>query len=172
MLNEEVLVDFGRFGPYIKCGSETRSLEEQDDVFEVTLERASALLRQEKKGGWRSRTPKVLKELRAESDDLPAIKVLNGRYGPYLTDGTTNAPAPKGKAPEDVTLEEALQLIAERAAQPKRAKKKKTKKAKKKSTAKKKTAKKSSTKKTTTKKAATKKTAAKKKTAKKSAPEE
>ncbi len=150
---DPVLADFGRYGPYLKCGVETRSLESPEQVFDVDLEKALEILAQPKKGGFRRAAPKTLKELGNNPSGEP-VKLLDGRYGPYVTDGTTNASLPKGSDPEDLTLEVALGLLEERA---KRGPKKKKKKA-----AKKKAAKKAAKKAT---KKATKKTA--KKTSKK-----
>ncbi|MHC4375397.1 MAG: DNA topoisomerase, partial [Planctomycetota bacterium] len=157
--NEPVLADFGRYGPYLKCGSETRSLEGHEQIFEIDLEGALKILATEKKGGWRRSAPKVLKEL-GKNPDGTEIKMLDGRYGPYVTDGEINASVPKGTEPESVTLEQALELIKIRAEKGPRRKKKAKKKAKKtakkaaKKTTKKKTAKKAAKK--TTKKAAKK----------------
>jgi DNA topoisomerase-1 len=113
---KEVFADFGRFGPYVKRGDDSRSLAKTDDVFGVTLERALELLRQEKKGGWRSRGPSVIREVGAHPDSKAAIQLLSGRYGPYVTDGTTNASLARGGDPDKLTLEEALGLLRARAA--------------------------------------------------------
>ncbi|HVR75276.1 MAG TPA: type I DNA topoisomerase [Planctomycetota bacterium] len=112
---EEVLADFGRFGPYVRCGKESRSIPKTEAVFDVTLERALELLKEEKKGGWRSRGPTVLKELGASPDTKETIKLLSGRYGPYVTDGTTNASLPRDADPEKITPEEAVSLLRARA---------------------------------------------------------
>jgi len=160
MEDSEVVVDLGRYGPYIKCGSESRSLKEDDDLFTIDLDRALALLREEKKGGWRGRTTaKVLKDLGMPEGSETPIRLLSGRYGPYVTDGETNASLPRGSDPEQLTIQQAVELIeARRAAGP-------SKKKKKKKTVKKKTIKKKTAKKKTAKKAGV----AKKKTAKKTA---
>ena len=152
----DIFVDYGRYGPYIKRDTDTRSLDEPGDVFTVTMEQALAKLKEEKKG--RTRGPKVLKELGKHPTSEEPIRLLAGRYGPYVTDGETNASVPRGDDPETVTLESALELIRARAEAG--GSKKKKKKTAKKSTAKKKT---------TKKKAAKKKTASKKKTTKKKA---
>jgi DNA topoisomerase-1 len=113
---EEVLADFGRFGPYLRRGKETRSIPKTDDLFTITLERAAAILKEERKGGWRSRTPEVLKELGTHPDSNGSIKVLSGRYGPYVSDGSHNAKIPEGREPASLTHEEAVELIRARAA--------------------------------------------------------
>ena len=94
---ETIVANVGRFGPYVKHGSEFRSLAPEDDVYTVTLERAKALLAQEKKSMRRQRTaPKELRALGAHPDSGAPVEILDGRYGPYVTDGTTNASLPKG----------------------------------------------------------------------------
>lgn len=142
----------GRFGPYIKCGSETRSLPATLSPLTVSLQEAVDLLAQPKqrgRGGGTKREP--LKKFDNSPVTEKQVQVLDGRYGPYVTDGETNASLPKGVPPEDLTFDQALELLAERAKMPKKKKKAKKKAAKK--TAKKKTAKKKTTKKKTTKKA-------------------
>lgn len=112
---EEVLADFGRFGPYLRRGKETRSIPKTDDLFTISLERAAAILKEERKGGWRSRTPEVLKELGAHPDSKEPIRVLSGRYGPYVSDGSHNAKIPEGREPASLTHEEAVALLRARA---------------------------------------------------------
>jgi DNA topoisomerase-1 len=131
--DNEVFVHHGRFGPYIKCGTETRSLKSEDHLFTITIERARELLREEKSGGGWGRKPKVLKELGANKEEGTEITLRAGRYGAYVTDGETNASVPKGVDAEKLTLEEAIELIRKRAEKgPARKKKTKKKKAKKK----------------------------------------
>jgi DNA topoisomerase-1 len=113
---EPIVANIGRFGPYVKHGSEFRSLSPEDDVYTVALERAKELLAQEKKSIRRQRMPaKELRALGGHPDSGAPLRVLDGRYGPYVTDGTTNASLPKGKAPEALTIEEAVGLLAARA---------------------------------------------------------
>jgi DNA topoisomerase I len=173
----DIQVFNGRYGPYLKAGKETRSLTEDDHLLTIGLERALKLLAEPKKRGRAAQ--KSIKEFEeVEALEGKTVKLLKGRYGPYVTDGETNASLPRGYAnPEELKVEEAVELIlARRAAGPKK-KKKKKKKAKKKTTkkkakkkaTKKKAAKKKTTKKKATKKKATKKKAAKKKTTKKTA---
>ena len=145
---EEIFVDLGRYGAYIKSGKETRSLDAPEQVLTVSLDQAVAKLREEKKS--RRGAPAVLKELGNNPEGV-AIRLLDGRYGPYVADGKTNASVPKGTDPDSVTLQDALDLIQIREAKgprkrPARAKKKVAKKkvakkkaARKKATAKKKT---------------------------------
>jgi DNA topoisomerase-1 len=107
----------GRFGPYVKCGDETRSLPGGASPIEVTLDEALALLAQPKamrRGFGAAREPiKVFDESPVTGQK---IKLLEGRYGLYLTDGVTNASLPKGAEADKVTREEALELLAARAA--------------------------------------------------------
>ena len=103
-----VVVNIGRFGPYVGCDGEFRSLEKGEDVFGVTLTRALTLLNQPKPSG----AKKLLKNLgNAPGTEIP-IDVYEGRYGPYVTNGTVNATLPKTLAdPTQVTMEEALALL-------------------------------------------------------------
>ena len=106
----------GRFGPYVHHGSTYASLSGIDEVFEVGLNRAVALIAEKKAGGGRGRNgATVLKELGAHPTGGQDIKVLSGRYGPYVSDGMLNANLAKGATPEEVTLEQAVALLAERA---------------------------------------------------------
>jgi DNA topoisomerase-1 len=110
---EDIVANFGRFGPYVKRGSEFRSLGSDAEVFAVTLAEAIELFRQEKPTR-RGATPKVLRDLGAHPESGAALRLLEGRYGPYVTDGTTNASLPKGVTAEDVTLERAIGLLRDR----------------------------------------------------------
>lgn len=114
---QEVFVHLGRFGPYAKRGDDTRSLAKTDSIFEVTLERVLALLKEEKKASWRSRGPTVLRELGAHPESKVIVKLLDGRYGPYVSDGETNASIPKGADAATFTLDQAVVLLKERALQ-------------------------------------------------------
>ncbi|MGZ8203773.1 MAG: type I DNA topoisomerase, partial [Burkholderiales bacterium] len=94
---EPILANLGRFGPYVKHGSEFRSLEDSDDVYTIGFDRAKELLAQPKKSMRRARqAPKELKALGKHPDSGEPVRILDGRYGPYVTDGTTNASVPKG----------------------------------------------------------------------------
>ena len=107
-----ILANFGRFGPYLKHNDEFRSLESEEDVFTVDLDRAVEILRAPKQSRRRQSTQKkVLKELTHEGS---TIKLLSGRYGPYVTDGSVNASLPKSSNPDALTYEQALELLAAR----------------------------------------------------------
>ena len=110
---EEIVANFGRFGPYVKRGSDFRSLASDADVFGVSLDEALELFRQEKRSR-RSAGRRVLRDLGQHPDSGAAIQLLDGRYGPYVTDGTTNASLPKDMGNESVTLEAAVGLLRER----------------------------------------------------------
>jgi DNA topoisomerase-1 len=165
---EDVVAHNGRYGPYVKCGDETRSLPSDISPMDVTLDQALELLAQPKTRRGAAKKKEPLKVFDASPVTEQPVQLLEGRYGPYVTDGTTNASLPRTMSPEELTFERALDLLAERAvkgpSKKKAAKKKATKK-----TAKKATKKKAATKKTI--KKAAKKTATKaaKKTAKKAA---
>jgi DNA topoisomerase-1 len=110
--NEPITTNFGRFGPYVKHGDEFRSLESEDDVFNISFETALALLRAPKQS--RRRPAAQKKTLRELTQNGVTLRVLAGRYGPYVTDGTTNASIPKTTAPEALTYEQAAELLAAR----------------------------------------------------------
>ena len=140
---EPILANLGRFGPYVKHGTEFRSLEETDDVYTIELERAKALLAQPKKSMRRQRAePKELKALGKHPESGEPVRILDGRYGPYVTDGTTNASVPKGTLVEALTMAAAVELLAAREGMTKGGAKKKAKGAKSKAGPKKKAAKK------------------------------
>jgi DNA topoisomerase-1 len=114
---EAILANLGRFGPYVKHGSEFRSLEETDDVYTISFERAKELLAQPKKSMRRARqAPKELKALGKHPESGEPVRVLDGRYGPYVTDGTTNASVPKGQQVDSLTMAAAVELLNARAA--------------------------------------------------------
>ena len=98
----------GRYGPYVAHDGKFASLGNTEEVFTVGINRAVDLLASQKKG---RTTAEVLKELGAHPDDGAPIQVLSGRYGPYVKHQKTNATLPKGKAPDSVTLEEAIALV-------------------------------------------------------------
>jgi DNA topoisomerase-1 len=118
--NELIVANIGRFGPYIKMGNLYVNLPGgADDVHEIQMNRAVALIEEKKAGGGKGRfgraAPAPLKELGESPVTGKPVRVLSGRYGPYINDGETNANVPKEKKPEDVTFDEALALLAARA---------------------------------------------------------
>ena len=104
--------DIGRYGPYIRCGKTTRSVITPDSILQLTLERAVEILAMEKaKSG-----PRVIKELGIDPETQMAIEIKDGRYGSYVTDGKINATLPKATTSDEITLDIALQLIADKKA--------------------------------------------------------
>ena len=159
----EITAQNGRYGPYLKKGTDTRSLESERQIFEVRLDQAEAIFAQPKRRG--RGTPKPpLADLGTHPDSGAPVRVLDGRWGPYVTDGTTNASLPRGVAPEELDIERAVELLREREARgpsKRPAKKAATKRSPaKKASARKSGAKKAGTKKAGTKQAATETTAA------------
>jgi DNA topoisomerase-1 len=110
---EEVVAANGRYGPYVKKGKETRSLQSEDQLFTVTLDEALALLAQPRARGRRAAAP-PLKELGPDPASGKPVVVKDGRYGPYVTDGETNASLRGGDTVEGVTLERAAELLSAR----------------------------------------------------------
>jgi DNA topoisomerase-1 len=113
---EEIVASNGRYGPYIKKGKETRSLEAEDQLFTVTVPEALALLAQPKQGGRRAAAKPPLKELGADATSGKPIVLKEGRFGPYVTDGETNASLRAGDTVDSITPERAQELLAERRA--------------------------------------------------------
>ena len=117
--DEEVVAATGRFGPYIKRGSDTRSVGADDDIYSLELARALEILAQPKKGRGRRRAArKVLKDY--GEGEGGKIQILDGPYGPYLTNGELNASLPKGNDPTKLAREDALKLLKEKGKPPKR----------------------------------------------------
>jgi DNA topoisomerase I len=115
---EVIVAGLGRFGPYIKKGDDYRSLEATDDLFTVDLERALALLAAPKRSS-RQAQKRVIRKIEV-ADGGNALQVLEGRFGPYVTDGEVNASIPKGGDPATITLEEAQALLEARRGAPPR----------------------------------------------------
>ncbi|MFE7409019.1 type I DNA topoisomerase [Streptomyces laurentii] len=154
----EITAQNGRYGPYLKKGTDSRSLTDEEQLFTITLEEALAIYAQPKQRGRAAAKP-PLKELGTDPVSERPVVVKDGRFGPYVTDGETNATLRTDDSVETITPERGYELLAEKRA------KGPAKKAAKKAPAKKTAAKKTAAKKTTTAKtAAAKKTAAKKTT--------
>jgi DNA topoisomerase-1 len=110
---EDVTAQNGRYGPYVKKGSDSRSLEAEEQLFTVSLEDALALLAQPKQRG-RGVAKPPLRELGPDPVSSKPVVLKEGRFGPYVTDGETNASLKRGDDPETVTIERAAELLAER----------------------------------------------------------
>ncbi|MEU6550284.1 type I DNA topoisomerase [Streptomyces sp. NPDC046915] len=157
----EITAQNGRYGPYLKKGTDSRSLQSEDQLFTITLEEAQAIYAQPKQRGRAAAKP-PLKELGEDPVSKKPVVVKDGRFGPYVTDGETNATLRSGDSVETITPERGFELLAEKRAKGPAKKTAKKAPAKKAAPAKKTAAKKTAAKKTTT---AAKKTTAKKTTA-------
>jgi len=113
---EEVEARNGRYGPYVQKGKESRSLEAEEQLFTISLEDALALLAQPRQRRGRGAAAKPLREIGTDPAGGREIVLKEGRFGPYVTDGETNASLRKGDDPETVTLDRAVELLAERRA--------------------------------------------------------
>jgi DNA topoisomerase-1 len=114
---EEITAQNGRYGPYLKKGTDSRSLTDEEQLFSVTLDEALEIYKQPKQRGRRTAaaTP-PLRELGVDSATKKPMVIKDGRFGPYVTDGETNASLRKGDAVETLTDERASELLAERRA--------------------------------------------------------
>jgi DNA topoisomerase I len=113
---EEVTARNGRYGPYVQKGKESRSLESEEQLFTIDLPGALALLAQPRQRRGQRAAAKPLRELGTDPVGGKEIALKEGRFGPYVTDGETNASLRKGDDPETVTLDRAVELLAERRA--------------------------------------------------------
>ena len=162
----EITSQNGRYGPYLKKGTDSRSLTTEDQIFDITLDEALAIYAQPKQRG-RAAAAAPLKELGNDPVSGNPVVVKDGRFGAYVTDGEFNATLRKDDSVEEITLERAAELLADKRAKGPAKKVTRKKTAAKKTTTKtaaKKTAAKTAVKKTVAKKTTTK-TAAKKTTA-------
>ncbi len=158
----EITAQNGRYGPYLKKGTDSRSLETEDQIFGITLEEAEAIYAQPKQRGRAAAKP-PLKELGADPVSGKPMVIKDGRFGAYVTDGEVNATLRRDDEIETITAERAAELLAEKRAKGPAPKRRPVKKAgsARKAPAKKAAAKKAPAKKTATKKAPAKKAAAK-----------
>ncbi len=162
---EEITAQNGRFGPYLKKGTDSRSLDDEKQIFDITLEQALAKYAEPKYGARRASS--ALKEFDADPVSGKPLKLKDGRFGPYVTDGETNATVPRGEDAMAITFERAVELIADKRAKGPAPKKTAARKTPAKTAAAKTTAAKSTATKTTAAKTtAAKSTAAKTTTAK------
>ena len=148
---EDITAQNGRYGPYLKKGTDSRSLETEEQIFTVTLEQALEIFAQPKRRRGQAAARGPLRELGEDPATGKLVVIKDGRFGPYFTDGETNVTLRRGDDPATVTPERAFELLAE-----KRAKGPAKKRTTRKTTAKKTTAKKTTAKKATAKKAAAK----------------
>ena len=111
-----ITAGFGRYGPYIQHDGKYASLGSTEEVFEVGLNRAVSLLAEKAASSRARRGPNVIKELGEHPELGGKVQVLTGRYGPYVKHGKVNATLPRDREPEQVTMQEAVELIAARAA--------------------------------------------------------
>ena len=151
---EDITAQNGRYGPYLKKGTDSRSLETEEQIFTVTLEQALEIFAQPKRRRGQAAARGPLRELGQDPATEKPVVIKDGRFGPYITDGQTNVTVPRSEDPATIRAERAFELLADKRA---------------KGPAKKRTTRKTTAKKTTTKKATTKKAAATKKTAAKTA---
>lgn len=156
--DEEITAQNGKFGPYLKKGADSRSLTSEEQIFDIDLAGALEVFAQPKYGA--KRPSSALKEFDADPESGKPVRVKDGRFGPYVTDGVTNATIPRGETVEDIDFDRAVQLLAHKRAKGPAKPKSKTA-ARKKPAAKKATAKKLATKKPAAKKSAAKPAAAK-----------
>ena len=112
---QEITAQNGRYGPYLKKGTDSRSLETEEQMFDITLEQALAIYAQPKARGRRSAAP-PLRELGADPVSGAPVVVKEGRFGAYVTDGETNATLRKGDSVESLTIERAAEMLAEKRA--------------------------------------------------------
>ena len=111
---EPITAQNGRYGPYLKKGTDSRTLQSEQQIFDITLEEALAVYAQPKYGARGASS--ALKEFEADPTSGKPIKLKDGRFGPYVTDGETNATIPKGEDAMEVTFERAVQLLADKRA--------------------------------------------------------
>jgi DNA topoisomerase-1 len=113
----EIIAANGRYGPFLKWGEETRSVDTEEQLLTISVDEAVKVLAEPKKFGRRKAAPAPpLKELGNDPFSEKPVVVKDGRFGPYVTDGETNASLRKGDEPEALTIERALELLAERRA--------------------------------------------------------
>ncbi|MBP2364411.1 type I DNA topoisomerase [Pseudonocardia parietis] len=113
---DEITAQNGRYGPYLKKGTDSRSLTDEEQLFTVTLEEALEIYKQPKQRGRGAAATPPLRELGEDPSTTKKMVIKDGRFGPYVTDGETNASLRKGDSVEEITDERASELLAERRA--------------------------------------------------------
>jgi DNA topoisomerase-1 len=119
---EEISALNGRYGPYLKKSTDTRTLASEDQIFTITLDEALALFAQPKTGRRRGASA-ALKEMGPDPETGSPILLKEGRFGPYVTDGTTNASLPRDESVDSISLERSIELLADKRANPPKKKK-------------------------------------------------
>ena len=109
---KQIMAGFGRYGPYVQHDGKYASLGSAEEVFEIGLNRAVSLLAEKAASARSRRGPNVIKDLGEHPAFGGKVQVMTGRYGPYVRHAKINATLPRDRAPEQVTLEEAVELIA------------------------------------------------------------
>jgi DNA topoisomerase-1 len=112
----EIVAANGRYGPYVKKGSDFRSLADEESIFSVTVDEAEKLFAEPKGRRGRTAAAPPLRELGADPASGKSLTVKDGRFGPYITDGETNVTVPRGTSIETLTLDRAAELMAEKRA--------------------------------------------------------
>ena len=120
--NQEILLNSGRFGPYLKCENKSARLENVEDIFTIGLNRAITLIADAKPGRISS---SLIKDLGEHPEDKKPVRIMKGQYGPYIKYKSLNATIPEEKDPTEITMEEALILIEKRREYDRNKKKKK-----------------------------------------------
>ena len=110
-LNEDITINVGRFGPYLKCSNKSARLETIEDLFSIGLNRAITLISEAKPGRVSS---SEIKNIGEHPEDKKPVRVMKGQYGPYIKYKSLNATIPEDKDPTEISMEEALILIEKR----------------------------------------------------------
>ncbi|HVM07869.1 MAG TPA: type I DNA topoisomerase [Acidimicrobiales bacterium] len=114
---DEITAQNGRYGPYLKKGNDSRSIETEEQLFTITLEEALAIYSQPKTyGRQRAAAKPPLRDLGIDPAVEKPVVIKEGRFGPYITDGEYNVTVPRGETPEDITAERAFELLADKRA--------------------------------------------------------
>ena len=121
-LNEDISINVGRFGPYLKCSNKSARIESVDELFTIGLNRAVTLISEAKPGRMSS---SEIKNLGEHPEDKKPVRIMKGQYGPYIKYKSINATIPENKDPSELTMEEAIILIEKRKEYDKNKKKKK-----------------------------------------------
>ena len=108
---KDIILNSGRFGPYLKCENKSARIESAEDIFTIGLNRAVAMIAEAKPGRISS---SEIKHLGEHPEDKKPVRVMKGKYGPYIKYKSLNATIPDEKDPSDITMEEALILIEKR----------------------------------------------------------